>query len=49
MMRRMAHLVLIGVYVAAAVAALIGIWLTVQLFLWNDNDRKTAAVAPSPW
>jgi hypothetical protein len=43
-MRRVAYIVLIAVYFAAAAAALAGIWLTAREFV-----RDTAAIRPGRW
>jgi hypothetical protein len=47
-MRRVAYIVLIAVYFAAAVAALAGIWLTVREFV-RENDGSGALSRPGRW
>jgi hypothetical protein len=44
-----AYIALNVVYVVAALSALIGIWLTVQLFIRVDNDATDTTTTPSRW
>lgn len=48
-MRRVAYIVLITVYFAAAIAALAGIWLTVREFVRDNSEESDNLVRPGRW
>jgi len=50
-MKQVAYIALVVAYAVAVLCALAGIWLTVELFIKNDNDETgtSTTTTPSRW